>query len=124
MYKMDIGNDVQISHRAILDRSINPRGIHIGSETLITRGVVVLAHDYCRSIKENIFIGKRCFIGINSIILPGIKIGDEVVIAAGSVVTKDIPSNCIAAGVPAKVIKQGIHTRKHGVIIPLLPNKV
>jgi hypothetical protein len=50
MYKMDIGNGVQISHRAILDRSINPQGIHIGDETMLTRGVVVLAYDYCRSL--------------------------------------------------------------------------
>lgn len=42
----------------------------------------------------------------NCTILPGVTIGNNVIIAAGAVVTKDIPDNCIAAGVPAKVIKQ------------------
>ena len=49
-----------------------------------------------------------CVIGINSIIMPGVKIGNEVVIGSGSVVTKDIPNNCIAVGNPAKVIKTDI----------------
>ena len=38
--------------------------------------------------------------------MPGVNIGDEVIVAAGSVVTKDVPSNCIVAGVPAKIIKR------------------
>ena len=50
-----------------------------------------------------------CVIGVNSIIMPGVKIGNEVVIGSGSVVTKDIPNNCIAVGNPAKVIKIDIH---------------
>lgn len=49
-----------------------------------------------------------CVIGVNSIIMPGVKIGNEVVIGSGSVVTKDIPNNCIAVGNPAKVIKTDI----------------
>ena len=51
-------------------------------------------------------IGSDVWIGGGSIICPGIKIGDNVVIGAGSVVTKDIPSNCVAAGNPAKKIKE------------------
>lgn len=51
-------------------------------------------------------IGDRCWIGANTIILPGVTIGDNVVIGAGSVVTKDIPSNVIAAGSPAKIIRE------------------
>jgi len=51
-------------------------------------------------------IGNDVWIGKNAIILDGVYIGDGVIIAAGSVVTKDIPSYCIAAGVPAKVIKK------------------
>lgn len=48
--------------------------------------------------------------------MPGVTIGDEVVVGSGAVVTKDVPSNCIVAGNPAKVIRQGIHTRKYGMI--------
>jgi acetyltransferase-like isoleucine patch superfamily enzyme len=115
---MDIGKGVCISRKATLDRGINPKGIHIGDETMLTGGVIILAHDHCRSLKSDVYIGKKCFVGSRVIILPGVKIGDEVIIAAGAVVTKDIPSNCIAAGVPAKIIKQNIHTKRHGVLIP------
>lgn len=52
-----------------------------------------------------IIIGNNVFIGMWCIILPGITVGDNVVIGAGSVLTKDIPSNCVAAGVPCKPIK-------------------
>ena len=55
---------------------------------------------------EHVKIGKRCWIGANAIILPGITIGDNCVIAAGSVVTKDVPSNCTVAGVPARIISK------------------
>ncbi len=50
-------------------------------------------------------IGNRVWCGINVIIIAGVTIGDDVVIGAGSVVVRDIPSNSIAVGVPAKVIK-------------------
>ena len=51
-------------------------------------------------------IGDSVWIGGSATILPGVTIGDNVVIGAGSVVTRDIPSNCVAAGNPARVIKQ------------------
>ena len=50
-------------------------------------------------------IGKNVWIGTHAIILPGVTIGDRVVIGAGSVVTKDVPANSVAVGNPAKVIK-------------------
>ena len=50
-------------------------------------------------------IGKNVWIGSNSTICPGVTIGDNAVIGAGSVVTKDVPENMVAVGVPAKVIK-------------------
>lgn len=65
-----------------------------------------------------IHIGNKCFIGANAIIMCGIRIGDEVVVGAGAIVTKDVPSNCVVAGNPAKIIKSGIHTKKYGPIIP------
>ncbi len=62
-------------------------------------------------------IGERCFIGANAIVMCGVTIGDEVVVGAGCVVTKDVPSGCIVAGNPAKVIREGIHTGKYGRIL-------
>lgn len=73
-------------------------------------------NDACRGLKADVHIGKNCFIGDRTIVLPGVTIGDEVVIGAGSVVTKDIPSNSVAVGNPARVIKSGIHYGKFGRI--------
>ena len=77
----------------------------------------MLAHDDCRRLKTDTYIGSNCFIGVNSIIMPGVHIGNQVIIGSGSVVTKDIPDNCIAAGNPAKVIKTGITLGPLGRII-------
>ncbi len=53
-----------------------------------------------------IVVGNNCWLGANVSVMPGVRIGDNCVIAAGSVVTKDIPDNSMVAGVPAKVIRQ------------------
>lgn len=116
VYGMDLGNGVRISHKAHLDKSINPKGIHVGDRTWILNGAFVMAHDHCRALKANTFIGKDCVIGINSIIMPGVHIGDQVVIGGGTIVTKDIPSNSIAVGNPAKVIKSGIKVHNGQII--------
>lgn len=84
--------------------------VSIGENSVITNGVTILAHDgstrnLARYTKVGrVLIGKNTFIGVKSIILPGVKIGDNVIIGAGSVVTKDIPSGSVAAGNPAVVI--------------------
>lgn len=89
--------------------------IFIGDSTQITAGVIILAHDYSYSVLGNIYgelprqqkdtiIGKNVFIGMNSIILMGSNIGDNVIIGAGSVVSGHIPSNTVCAGNPAKII--------------------
>jgi acetyltransferase-like isoleucine patch superfamily enzyme len=110
---MDISNEARVSFGARLDKT-NPRGIHIDQESYVASGAIIFSHDFSRKLHTDTFIGKRCFIGANSIIMPGVTIGDEVIIGAGSVVTKNIPSNTIAAGNPAKIIKEGIHTGRFG----------
>lgn len=57
-------------------------------------------------VKQPISIGKDCWIGMGTVILPGVSIGDGVVIGAGSVVTRDLPSYTVAVGNPCKVIKE------------------
>ena len=55
---------------------------------------------------KHIRIGKNCWLVTGVIVLPGITIGDNVVIGAGSVVTKDLPSNVVAVGNPCKIIRE------------------
>ena len=114
VYGMDIGRGVKISLNAKLDKT-NPRGVHIGDETYIAFDAAILAHDMSRLVHKDVYIGKRCFIGARSIILPGVVIGDEVVVAAGAVVTRSIPSNSLVAGNPAKVLRE-VHTGPLGII--------
>lgn len=116
VYGMDIGNGVQISRKAELDRQINPHGIHIGDYTRIA-SAQILAHDDCRNMKADVYIGKNCFLASRSIILPGVHIGDEVIVGAGAIVTKDVPSNTIVAGNPAKIIREGVRCGHYGRII-------
>lgn len=115
--RMHISKTARISWHIFLDKT-NPSGIYIDDESYLASGVFVLTHDYARlkgGLKTK--IGKRCFIGVNAIIMPGITIGDSVIVGAGSVVTKDIPNNCIVAGNPAKIIKTGIRTGRYGHLI-------
>ena len=116
IFGMNISQSAKISFGARLDKT-NPKGIHIGDESYIASGAVIFSHDFTRALHSDTYIGKRCFIGANAIVMCGVKIGDEVIVGAGAVVTKDVPSNCIVAGNPAKIIRTGIKTRKFGQLI-------
>ena len=94
-----------------------PYLIEIGDNVRITSGVQLTTHDCGLWVLRNsgkltnadkfgkIKIGNNVHIGINSVILPGVTIGDNVIIGVGAVVTKNIPSDSVAVGVPAKVIE-------------------
>jgi len=92
-----------------------PWMITLGNNVHITNNVSFVTHDggtlilrkYVPDLELSspIKIGDDVYIGINSIVLPGVSIGNNVIIAAGSVVTKDVPDNCVYGGVPAKFIK-------------------
>jgi len=113
VYGMNIHKTARISFGAKLDKT-NPKGVNIGEESYLAGGVIFFTHDYCRAIHADTILGKRCFVGSNAIIMCGVKIGDEVIIGSGTIVTKDIPSNCVVVGNPGRIIKTGIHTRKFG----------
>ena len=92
-------------------------GIHIGAESYVAFDARIMTHDFTRGLYLHTRIGERCFIGGQSIILPGITIGDGVIVGAGSVVTKDIAANCAVAGNPARVVKENIAVEKFGRLI-------
>lgn len=95
--------------------STEPWIITIGNNVHITDGVKFITHDGGTLLFRNqvpdleitkpITVGNDVYFGNNVIILPGVTIGDKVVIGAGAVVSRDIPSNSVAVGVPARVIK-------------------
>lgn len=95
-----------------------PYLVKLGNHVRLNEGVVLDTHDggvwVLRGLKKEyanidsfgkIKIGNNVHVGNNSIVLPGVTIGSNVIIGCGAVVTKDIPDNSIAVGVPAKVIE-------------------
>lgn len=86
-------------------------GIEIGEDTQIGPGTLVTttSHDYDGDLSvsfHKVVIGKRVWVGANVTILPDVEIGDFAVVGAGSVVTKSIPPNSLAVGLPAKIIRR------------------
>lgn len=108
-HRISIGQNSFINRNVVLD---GRKGITIGSNTDIGEfsSIWSLEHDTQSSshscVGGQTIIGNNCWIAPRSIILPNIKIGNNVVVATGSVVTKDIPDNVVVAGVPAKIIKE------------------
>lgn len=94
-----------------------PYLVEIGDNVRITKETQFITHDGGLWVLRNmglldgadlfgkITIGNNVHIGIKSVIMPGVTIGDNVIIGVGAVVTKDIPANSVAVGVPARVIK-------------------
>lgn len=95
--------------------STEPWLITIGNNVYITAGCQFITHDGGTLILRKevpdleitapIVVGNDVYIGLNCTILPGVTIGNRVIIGAGSIVTKDIPDNSVAAGIPARVVK-------------------
>ncbi len=104
---MNIDPTASFSLSIKLDKT-NPKGVHIAAETYIAFDAAILSHDLTRGLYLDTRIGRRCFIGARSIILPGIEIGDESIVGSGSVVTKSVPPRSIVAGNPARIIRSDI----------------
>ncbi len=112
----DCGKNLTIGKNVFFNsgcRMQDQGGVTIGDGTLIGHNVVLatINHDIDPSKRSNmhprpIHIGKSVWIGANATVLPGVTIGDGSIIAAGAVVTNDVPANTVVGGVPAKIIKQ------------------
>lgn len=117
--------EIQIHNNVRINESTHIGSItrvEIGEGTLIGSHVLINDHSHGKNdtidelmknpadrdlfSKGDIKIGKRVWICDNSVVLPGVTIGDNSIIGANSVINTDVPANCLAAGVPARVIKK------------------
>lgn len=97
--------------------------IYVGDYTMIGPNVTIATagHPILPQLREKsyqynaaVHIGKNCWIGSGAIILPGITIGDNVVVGAGSIVTKNLPSNVVAVGNPCRILREiNEHDKKY-----------
>ncbi|MBZ0146756.1 MAG: acyltransferase [Pseudorhodoplanes sp.] len=115
VWGMDIDPTAYFSLRVDFDRT-HPRGIHIGRDSYVAYGAVILTHDMTRGLYADTRIGARCFIGVRSVLLPGVTVGDGCIVGAGSVVTRDVPAGSIVAGNPARIVRSGIKTYRFGCL--------
>lgn len=107
--RIEIGENTAISQNTtICDNNNHP----VSPKFREQMGKTPMNHDsrlWKHSVSAPIIIGKNCWIGTNVRICKGVTIGDNSVVAACSVVTKDVPANCIVAGNPARVVKTAIN---------------
>lgn len=111
-HHVHLGKNVYINFNATF---VDDANIYIGDGTMIAPNVTIIAASHPVSPKlraegygcnEPVHIGKNVWIASNVTILPGVHIGDNSVIGAGAVVTKDIPENVLAVGSPARVLRE------------------
>ncbi|MBU3875039.1 sugar O-acetyltransferase [Faecalicatena sp. AGMB00832] len=111
-HHVHLGKNVYLNFNATL---VDDANIYIGDGTMIAPNVTIIAASHPISPKlraegygcnEPVYIGKNVWIASNVTILPGVHIGDNSVIGAGAVVTKDIPANVLAVGSPGRVLRE------------------
>lgn len=115
-FSSDFGKNLKIGKNVFINAGVRIQdtgGVFIDEGSLIGHNVVLatLNHELHPSKRQNlipapIHIGKNVWIGANATILQGVKVGDNAVIAAGAVVTSDVPENTVVGGIPAKIIKK------------------
>lgn len=116
VFGMDVAPSAQVSLSARLDRTF-PIGVHIGARSYVALEALVLTHDRTRGLYVHTHVGEDCFIGARSILLPGVRVGHGSIVAAGAVVTRDVPPASIVAGNPARVIQSSIEVGPYGRLL-------
>ena len=111
-HHVHFGNSVYANFNLTL---VDDTHIYVGDHTMFGPNVTVATagHPILPELRQQgyqyntpIHIGKNCWIGAGVVILPGVTIGDNVVIGAGSIVTKDLPDNVVAVGNPCKILRE------------------
>jgi len=113
--RMEVGEQTAVALMVMVDIMF-PELIRIGRNSVIGYNTTILAHEYL--VEEyrlgEVRIGNRVMIGANSTILPGVTIGDGAVVAAGTVVHKDVAPGSFVGGNPMRVIREGISPQEKG----------
>jgi maltose O-acetyltransferase len=115
--KLTLGLDIDESVNLSLSSRLRPGGpgsIQIGRDSLIAFKTLIYSVDPLTGEDRPIAIGRRCFIGGGSTILPGVTIGDGCIVGAASVVFDSVPPGCIVGGNPARVLRTGIKVGRFG----------
>ncbi len=112
--RITIGAGTHIGEQSIIWAGNSTGRITFGEKCLLAPHVTITASNYGTEpgrfimdqpkIEEDITIGRDVWLGANTVVLAGVTIGDGAIIAAGAVVTRDVPAGAIVGGVPAKVI--------------------
>lgn len=110
-YHTHLGKNVYANFNLTL---VDDTDIYIGDYTMLGPNVVLATagHPVCPELRARAYqynlpvrIGKNCWLGAGVVVLPGVSIGDNSIIGAGSIVTKDIPANVVAVGNPCRVMR-------------------
>ena len=111
-YNVQVGDNVFINFNAVI---LDCAPVTIGDGTQIASGVQLLAADHPRDpdvrrdlleLARPVAIGSNVWIGAAAIVLPGVSVGDDSIIGAGSVVTRDTPAGVVAMGTPCRVVRR------------------
>ena len=111
-HHVHFGNHIYANFNLTL---VDDTHIYVGDHTMIGPNVIIATggHPVLPELREQgyqynmpVHIGRNCWIGAGAIILPGVTIGDNTVVGAGSVVTKDLPANVVAVGNPCRVLRE------------------
>jgi len=110
-----MGRDCFIDPAAILETAY-PENITLGDDVRVTAGAIVMTHikaphrlrdlGHVPVVVEPVRLGSHSFIGVNSVVMPGVTVGEGAVVASGAVVLADVPPYTMVAGNPAKVVKR------------------